>query len=65
MKDLIIGIIIGSLLTSGVFIYATQTRKMEGLESRIETMSGDIERITQKVGPLPEKLKGKKGERGG
>ncbi len=60
MKDLIIGLIIGSLLTSGIFVYALQISKTEKMESRIETISNDIERITQKIGGLPpEKVRKK------
>ncbi len=60
MKDLIMGLLIGSLLTSGIFVYALQISKTEKMESRIETISNDIERITQKIGGLPPEKARKK-----
>ncbi len=60
MKDLIIGIIIGALLTSGVFFYSLQVRKVERIEKKLESITDDIHRINQKVGPLPaEKVRKK------
>jgi len=60
MKDLIVGIIIGSLLTAGIFVYSIQQRSIIKMEIKLEQCINDVERITSKIGPLPEKLKGKK-----
>jgi hypothetical protein len=60
MRDLIIGVILGSLLATGIFIYAGQQRAIIKMELKIEQCVNDVERITSKIGPLPEKLKGKR-----
>lgn len=60
MRDLIVGVIVGALLTTGIFIYTIQQRSIIKMEIKLERCEIDIERITSKIGPLPEKLKGKK-----
>lgn len=54
MKDLIIGIFIGVLITTGIFSYSTVLVKVAKLEARTEMLCKDVERIASKVGPLPE-----------
>jgi len=57
MKDLIIGIFIGALITTGVFFYSNTLTKVTKLEVKIEMLCKDIDRIALKIGPLPEKRK--------
>lgn len=60
MRDLITGIVIGVVITTGIFFYFNTLTKIAKLEVRVEMLCKDVDRIVQKVGPLSEKRGGEK-----
>jgi outer membrane murein-binding lipoprotein Lpp len=55
MRDLIIGIVIGTLLMLTGLSSFNLTNRVSKVEANLQMLRSDVDRIALKVGPLPER----------
>jgi len=60
MKDLLLGIIIGVLVTSLSFMLIFQQNQINALQEKQKSICKDIDSLSLKIGPLPIERKVRK-----